>query len=90
VEGSYKTASENVVPESAGPIMGKECTLHVDNWYSSPVLYREIHGRRTNAVITSCCMVYRSQHCVATFSLANLNGLSLALEIAISISPLGV
>jgi hypothetical protein len=90
VEGSYKTASENVVPESAEPIMGKGCALHVDNWYSSPMLYRELHGRRTNALITPCFMAYRSQHCVATFSLANLNGLSLALEIAISISPLRV
>jgi len=60
VEGSYKTASENVVPESAEPIMGKECALHVDNWYSFLMLYQEIHGRRTNAVITSCFMVYRS------------------------------
>jgi hypothetical protein len=42
VEGSYKRASENVVPESAEPILGKGCALHVDNWCSS-LMYLELH-----------------------------------------------
>jgi hypothetical protein len=83
VEGSYKRASENVVPRSAEPILGKGCALHVDNWCSSRMFYLELHDRGTNALITSCFMAYRSQHCVTKFSLANLNELSLALEIAI-------
>lgn len=83
MEGSYKRASENVVPESAEPILDKGCPLHVDNWCSSPMLYRELHDRGTNALITSCFMAYRSEHCVAKFSLANLNELSLALKVSI-------
>jgi hypothetical protein len=83
VEGSYKRASENVVPESAEPILGKECALNLDNWCSSPMLYLELHDRGTNALITSCFMAYKSQKCVAKFSLANLNVLSLALEVTI-------
>lgn len=83
VQGSYKRASENVVPEPAEPILGKECALHVDNWCLSPMLYLELHDRGTIALITSCFMAYRSQHCVAKFSLANLNELSVALEVAI-------
>lgn len=81
--GSYKRASENVVAESAEPVVGKECALHVDNWCSSPMLYLELHDRGTNALITSCFLAYRSQQCVAKFSLANLNELSLALEVTI-------
>lgn len=83
VEGSYKRASENVVPESAEPIVGKGCALHIDNWCSSLMFYLELHDRGINALITSCFMAYRSQHCVAKISLANLNELSLALELVI-------
>jgi hypothetical protein len=83
VEGSDKRASENIVPESVEPVQGKGCALHVDNWCSYPMLYVELHERRANALIPSCFMAYRSEHCVAQFSLANLNGLSLALRVAI-------
>ena len=48
MEGSYKRASENVVPESAEPILGKGCALHVDNWCSSLMLYLELHDRGIN------------------------------------------
>jgi len=82
VEGSYKRASESVVPESTEAILGKGCALHVDNWCSS-LMYLELHDRGIHALITSCFMAYRSQHCVAKFSPANLNELSLALEVAI-------
>ena len=89
VEGIYKRASENVVTESAEPILGKGCALHVDNWCSSPMLYLELHDRGTNALITSCFMAYRSQQCVTKSSLVNLNELALALEVTIYISILG-
>jgi hypothetical protein len=52
VEGSDKTTSENVVPESAERILGRGCALHLDNWYSFAMSYPELCERRTSALGT--------------------------------------
>lgn len=52
IQGSDETVSERIVMELAEPILGKGYNLFLDNWYSSPNLYKILHAKHTNVVGT--------------------------------------
>ncbi|KAL6438799.1 hypothetical protein ACFW04_003704 [Cataglyphis niger] len=52
LRGSNESASESVVTQLAEPILGKGYTLFLDNWYSSPNLYKILQAKNTNVVGT--------------------------------------
>jgi hypothetical protein len=45
-------ASTNVVLTMCEPLLDKGHTLYLDNWYSSPDLYRRLTERKTNVIGT--------------------------------------
>ena len=52
IVGSDIPVSQNVVMELADPILGKGYTLFLDNWYSSPKLFKISNENDTNVVGT--------------------------------------
>ncbi|XP_043498457.1 piggyBac transposable element-derived protein 4-like [Polistes fuscatus] len=46
------SASESVVMELAESILNKGYTLYIDNWYSSPSLFLNLHKQKTNVIGT--------------------------------------
>jgi len=52
IQGSGEPVSERIVMELAEPLLGKGYTLFLDNWYSSPNLYKMLHAKNTNVVGT--------------------------------------
>ncbi|XP_015598511.1 piggyBac transposable element-derived protein 4-like [Cephus cinctus] len=51
-QGSDIPVSQSVVMELAKPILGKGYTLFLDNWYSSPELFKILNKNNTNVVGT--------------------------------------
>jgi hypothetical protein len=45
-------ASTNVVLNMCEPLLDKGHTLFIDNWYSSPDLFRSLKDRQTNVIGT--------------------------------------
>ncbi|XP_015436675.1 PREDICTED: piggyBac transposable element-derived protein 4-like [Dufourea novaeangliae] len=52
IQGSNVPVSETVVMQLAERILGKGYTLFLDNWYSSPNLYKILQAKNTNVVGT--------------------------------------
>ena len=52
LHGGNEPVSESIVIQLAEPVLGKGYTMFLDNWYSSPNLYKILQAKNTNVVGT--------------------------------------
>jgi len=45
--------SSRIVTTLVYDLLGKGYCIYVDNWYTSPTLFRELHNQMTDAVVTA-------------------------------------